>query len=227
MNTAIIAAAGGGSRFASRTPKQFVEILGKPLVVHTLERFAACGAIDEIVVVAAEEEKARIDVMLTAFAIDKVSRIASGGASRAVSVLNGLNAVSGLTEVVAVHDAARPLVTVDEIERTVAKAAEIGAACLVAEVTDTIKVVEVGEITSTLDRRKLRRALTPQAFRIDLLRRAYELWDAAEEATDECRLVEKLGHPIAVVEGSPRNIKITRADDLLLVESLLSRGSSE
>jgi 2-C-methyl-D-erythritol 4-phosphate cytidylyltransferase len=126
------------------------------------------------------------------------------------------------TDIVTVHDGARPLVSVDEIERTIAKARETGAACLVAPVTDTIKSVRSGEIADTLDRDKLRRALTPQAFKIDVLKKAFENADLSESATDECYLVEKLGHPIAVVEGSSRNIKITHPEDLFLAEALLS-----
>jgi 2-C-methyl-D-erythritol 4-phosphate cytidylyltransferase len=223
MNTAIIAAAGSGSRLGREIPKQFVEVLGKPLVVHTLERFVACEAIDEIVVVVAEDYMARMRRIVEAFAIEKIVGIVAGAATRAGSVLNGLNAVSESTSIVAVHDAARPLVAADDIAATVDKAAECGAACLVAEVTDTIKVVEGGEIVRTLDRKKLQRALTPQAFRIEVLRRAYEQWHPGEEATDECYLVEKLGHPIAAVEGSPRNIKVTRSDDLFLIEAFLGR----
>jgi 2-C-methyl-D-erythritol 4-phosphate cytidylyltransferase len=122
-----------------------------------------------------------------------------------------------------VHDGARPFVSVDEIERTVAKAKEIGAACLVAPVTDTIKTIRGDEIAATLDRDKLRRALTPQVFRVELLRKAFEGVELTDAITDECYLVEKLGHPIAIVEGSPRNIKITHREDLALAETMLGR----
>ena len=130
----------------------------------------------------------------------------------------------GDAEIVAVHDGARPLVTVDEIERTIAKAKESGAACLVAPVTDTIKSVRGGEIADTLDRDKLRRALTPQAFKIDVLKKAFENADLNESVTDECYLAEKLGHPISIVEGSPRNIKITHLEDLMLAKALMSES---
>ena len=125
----------------------------------------------------------------------------------------GLDAVGG-ADIVAVHDGARPFVTPDEIDRTVAKAIETGAACLVGRVTDTIKTISGDEISGTLDRDKLRRALTPQVFKKEVLQRAFELGDLSEAVTDECYLVEKLGHPIAFVEGSSRNIKITHPDDL-------------
>ena len=211
--TAIIVAAGSGSRFKSDTPKQFLEINGKPVIVHTIERFQSAPSVDSIVL-----------VMTAAFDISpypKVSKVVAGGSTRAESVRNGLDAV-GDADIVAVHDGARPLVTADEIERTIAKAKETGAACLVAPVTDTIKSIRGDKITDTLDRGKLRRALTPQAFKTDVLRKAFEGVDLNESVTDECYLVEKLGHLIAIVEGSPRNIKITHPEDLVLAAALLS-----
>jgi len=215
--TAIIVAAGAGSRFKSDTPKQFLEINGKPVIVHTLERFQAAPSIDSIVLVLSEGQANAFD----AEAVSKLEKVVAGGETRAHSVLNGLNAVNADTEIVAVHDGARPLVTVDEIEATIAKAKETGAACLTAPVTDTIKSVRGGEIAATLDREKLRRALTPQAFKIEVLRSAFEGVDLNDSVTDECYLVEKLGHPIAIVEGSSRNIKITHPEDLILAEALL------
>src|SRR5262249_43629367 len=135
--TAIIVAAGSGSRFNSESPKQFLEIHGKPVVVHVLERFASAASIDSIVLVLSAERLEAFDK--TPFA--KLVSVVSGGETRARSVLNGLNAVPDDAEIVAVHDGARPLVSVDEIDRTVVKARETGAACLVGRVTDTIKSV--------------------------------------------------------------------------------------
>ena len=215
--TAIIVAAGSGSRFKSHTPKQFLEINGKPVIVHTIERFQAAPSVDSIVLVLAA------DHTLNTSEFSKVSKVIAGGSTRAESVRNGLDAVED-ANIVAVHDGARPFVTVDEIERIIAKARETGAACLVARVTDTIKSVRGDEIADTLDRTKLRRALTPQAFKIEVLRKAFEIEDLNESVTDECYLVEKLGHPIAIVEGSPRNIKITHPEDLILAEALLNAG---
>ena len=215
---AIIVAAGTGSRFGSETPKQFLEINGKPVIAHTLERFQAAPSVDSIVVVLGRDSVGAFDVS----AYSKVTKIVAGGSSRADSVLNGIKALEDEIGIVAVHDGARPLVSVNEIEATVAKAKETGAACLVAPVTDTIKSIRGGEIAATLDREQLRRALTPQAFKIEVLKAAFENADL-EAATDECYLVEKLGHPIAIVEGSPRNIKITHPEDLTLAEVLLRR----
>ena len=216
MNTAIIVAAGSGKRFKSDKPKQFVEIHGKPLTFHTLERFQAAGSIDSIILVLPEDQIEYFNAIGSRFPIAKLFGVVAGGATRAESVRNGLDAVPFETGVVAVHDGARPLVSSEEIDATVEKAKTAGAACLVAAVTDTIKSVRGEEIANTLDRKQLRRALTPQAFQVDVLRRAFELGDLSEEVTDECYLVEKLGHPIVFVEGSPRNIKITHADDLII-----------
>lgn len=214
---AIIVAAGSGSRFNSDTPKQFLEINGKPVIVHTLELFQAAPSVDKIVLVLSEGQMGKVDSSL----FPKLESVVTGGSTRAESVRNGLNAVGEEISIVAVHDGARPLVTVDEIERSIAKAKETGAACLVAPVIDTIKSVRSGEIAATLDRDKLRRAVTPQVFKIEVLRKAFETADLSGSVTDECLLVEKLGYPIATVEGSSRNIKITHPEDLILAETLM------
>ena len=218
--TAIIVAAGSGSRFNSETPKQFLEINGKPVVVHAIERFEAAPSVDTIVLVLANDQTGKLD--LNSFT--KLQAIVAGGNSRAASVSNGLNAVFADTSIVAVHDGARPLVTVDEIERTIERAKQTGAACLVAAVTDTIKSIRGDEIAGTLDRDQLRRALTPQAFRLEVLKKAFEGADLNESVTDECYLVERLGHPIEIVEGSLRNIKITHPEDLILAEAMIRSG---
>jgi len=129
---------------------------------------------------------------------------------------------SATAEIVAVHDGVRPFVTVEEIEATIAAARTDGAAILVAAVTDTIKHVNDQRIVQTLDRGGLRRALTPQCFRYDVLRQAYETADVTDPSvTDESVLVEQLGIPVSIVEGSSRNIKITTAEDLAIAEAIL------
>ncbi|MCA1624303.1 MAG: 2-C-methyl-D-erythritol 4-phosphate cytidylyltransferase [Acidobacteria bacterium] len=223
MNTAIIVAAGKGTRFReAKKRKQFLEVLGKPLVVHTLQRFEDCSAVNEMILVLPEKEIENFLQIAEKFGLKKLTKIVSGGETRPASVLKGLNAVeSNKTEIVAIHDGARPLVSNDEIIKTINKAKQTGAACLVASVTDTIKEVSGETIVRTVDRAKLRRALTPQAFRYEILKRAFTENDFDEKATDECFLVEKLGVEISVVEGSARNIKITNKEDLILAENLL------
>lgn len=228
MNIAIIVAAGRGTRAGGEGPKQFRSLAGVPLLIHTLKRFEESTSIDEIVVVAPVEETTAC-LRASAPELKKITRVVAGGATRTGSVWNGLETLNAATtEIVAVHDGVRPFVTPAEIDRTVrAAAGESGAAVLCAPVVDTIKVVEDERIARTLPRESLRRALTPQCFRYELLRRAYEHARAQHiEATDDSALVELLGATIAVVEGDSRNIKITRPEDFALAEILLkeSRG---
>jgi 2-C-methyl-D-erythritol 4-phosphate cytidylyltransferase len=129
---------------------------------------------------------------------------------------------SATAEIVAVHDGVRPFVTVDEIDATIAAARADGAAILAAPVTDTIKLVDDRRIVQTLHRGGLRRALTPQCFRYDVLRQAYQAADVTDPSlTDESVLVEKLGIPVSIVEGSPRNIKVTTPEDFVIAEAIL------
>ncbi len=222
MNTAIIVAAGSGKRFGGKIPKQFLPIHGKPLINYTLERFESCDLIDEIVLVVSESEIRNLSNYFDKDEFVKLRNIVSGGKSRAESVFNGLKSLDEKTaDIIAIHDGARPLVSVQEITETVKTAKEKGAACLVAAVTDTIKEVANGMVVKTINRSALRRALTPQCFRYEVLRRAFKQIDLSETVTDECYLVEKLGFEIALVEGSGRNIKITTKDDFLIAETLL------
>lgn len=223
MNTAIIVAAGSGQRFGSQ-PKQFVNLLGKPLIIHTLERFESCAAIDEIVLVLSEDGRREFETNHLKFEISKLKSIVLGGKTRAESVKNALDTIEATADdIIAVHDGARPLVSEDEITRTVNKAAATGAACLVVEINDTVKEVDGEKIRRTVDRSKLRRALTPQAFRYDILKKAFDQAALTEDVTDECYLVERLDHyySIAAVEGSSRNIKVTRPEDLVFAEAYL------
>ncbi|MFN0278197.1 MAG: 2-C-methyl-D-erythritol 4-phosphate cytidylyltransferase [Pyrinomonadaceae bacterium] len=223
MNTAIIVAAGSGQRFGSQ-PKQFANLLGKPIIIHTLERFAACPKIDEIVLVLSDDGREYFDRIINQFEISNLRSIIGGGKTRAESVKKGLDSIAAnADDIVAIHDGARPLVSVDEITRTVEKATQTGAACLVVDVTDTIKEIDGEHILRTIDRSKLRRAVTPQAFRYDILKRAFKGVDLTESITDECYLVERLDVKIAWVKGNSRNIKITRPEDLLFAELTIEK----
>ena len=224
MNIAIIAAAGAGTRMASDRPKQFLLLAGTPVIFHTLKVFEECASIQEVIVVLPVEESAGFLSMAGKMGLRKVARVVPGGATRAESVKRGLMAIRSATaEIVAVHDGVRPFVTVDEINSVVAAAHADGAAILVAPVTDTIKQVNDRAVVKTLDREVLRRALTPQCFRYELLREAYQRADVNDPSlTDESALVEQLGHRVSIVEGSARNIKITTAEDLVVAEALLA-----
>ena len=225
MNSAIIVAAGTGTRLGAEKPKQFLEIHGKPIIIHTLERFENCPAVDEIILVLANDEIESFQTDVKKYNLKKLSKNVAGGKSRAESVFNGLNAIDAeQTEIVAVHDGARPLVSSAEITATIEKARETGAAWLVAKVTDTIKEVAGEKIIGTIDRANLRRALTPQGFRYKILKQAFDENNFNEAATDECLLVEKLGYEIATIEGNARNIKITTREDFTIAEVFLKQS---
>src|SRR5262249_44252347 len=211
MNVAIIAAGGAGKRMAGKRPKQFLELAGTPIILHTLRPFELCDSIQEVIVVLSPGESADFLGLASKAGLRKVTRVVPGGKTRAESVYRGLQAIRSATaNIVAVHDGVRPFVTRSEIAQTVQAADENGAALLVAPVTETIKEVTCAEVVRTLDRSSLRSSLTPQCFRYELLRRAYEGVDLSDAAvTDDSVLVERLGVSIKAVEGSRRNIKIT------------------
>jgi 2-C-methyl-D-erythritol 4-phosphate cytidylyltransferase len=224
MNIAIIAAAGAGTRMASDRPKQFLLLAGTPVIFHTLKVFEQCDSIDEVIVVLPAEESAGFLSLAGKFGVRKLARVVPGGVTRSDSVKRGLMAIRSATaEIVVVHDGVRPFVTVEEIDATIAAAKSDGAAILVAPVTDTIKQVDDEVVVKTLDRGTLRRALTPQCFRYELLREAYQKADVNDPSlTDESALVEQLGKRVSIVEGSARNIKITTAEDLAIAEAILA-----
>jgi len=224
MNVAIVVAAGKGTRVGGERPKQFLELRGVPVIIHTLRQFERSREISEVITVLPAEDTAGFESLAQPFELRKARRVVSGGATRAQSVRNGLRAISD-AEIVAVHDGVRPLVAPAEIDQVVLAARETGAADLTAPLADTIKRVSDDRIVGTVPRAELRRALTPQCFRFDILKRAYENLDDLESAdveiTDESFLVERLGVDVIAVQGSARNIKITDETDLRLAEELL------
>lgn len=227
MNVAIIAAAGQGTRFGTERRKQFIEIANVPVIIHTLKRFDECAEIQEIILVLPAEERSEFLALAGKYNLRKIARVIAGGQTRAESVWRGVHAVRASTaRIVAVHDGVRPFVTADEISRTVRAAHETGAAILTAPVIDTIKQVEGDRVVATLERERLRRALTPQCFRYELLRRAFEQpEEIVARATDESSLVERLGVHVTCIDGDPRNIKITRPEDIRLGEIILEQMS--
>jgi|SRR5215813_2304873 len=228
MNVAIIVAAGKGTRLGGERPKQFVELAGTPIIIHTLRQFERSREIDDVLVVLPADQTAGFQSLARDFQLQKFSKAIAGGASRAQSVSLGLAAITN-ADIVAVHDGVRPFATPDEIDRTIQCAKTTGAAILAAGITDTIKEVEANSVIRTAKRANLWRALTPQCFRFEILTRAYEQLAEVESAgivvTDDSWLVEHMGIPVTVVEGSARNIKITTAEDLALAETLISQKS--
>jgi 2-C-methyl-D-erythritol 4-phosphate cytidylyltransferase len=224
MNTAIIVAAGSGSRFGASVPKQFLKVHNKPLFIHTLEKFESCRDVQSIVLVLPQEYLTEFADASSRYRITKLHRIVSGGVTRAHSVKNGLNAIDPVEAgIVAVHDGARPFISAAEISKCIRCAEDTGAAILVGPVTDTIKQVDGEQITKTIDRATLRRALTPQCFRYQILRDAFEAADddVLTAATDESYLVEALGLSVSVIDGSASNIKVTTKQDLKMFERFL------
>ncbi len=231
MNLAIIPAAGSGSRLGGQRPKQFIEIGGAPIIIHTLRRFEACEGIDAIVVALQHADVDPFKQQLEIYGLSKQIRLVDGGAERSDSILNALEAARDWQpELVAIHDAVRPFVTPSQISAVLARARQDGAAILALPATDTIKEVEDGLILRTIDRRRIYRAQTPQAFRYDLLlaanARARDEGLSSPLTTDDSLLVERLGAPVAVVEGSQQNIKITTPDDLIIAERLFEQMST-
>lgn len=215
--TAIIVAAGAGRRFGA--PKQFALLKGKTVLARCLEKFEGLGAVDGIVLVLApgrsgEEYQKRYG---------KIAAIARGGKKRQDSVYAGIKCAEAQeTEIVLVHDAARPLVGQDLIERIIDAARKKGAVVPVIPVEDTIKNVEAHKVIRTEDRKTLFRTQTPQGFSYPLLLDAF---DHARRVnffgTDEAALVERMGKDVFVIPGDRRNIKITTRDDMRIAEALV------
>ncbi len=221
---AIIPAAGLGTRMGKASPefsgtsrKQFMLLDGAPILVHTIRKFVAAGPVSEILVAVRREDMAAFGEQLESENYGKPVRLIEGGRNRQESVGNCLAHAPADADVVAVHDAVRPFVTIEQIEQAVEKAAETGAAILGIPPVDTIKQVDRTIIQSTLLRERIVLAQTPQVFRLSLLKEAFE--QAQSDGfigTDEASLVEHLGESVHVVLGSDRNIKITRPSDMAL-----------
>ncbi|HZI50605.1 MAG TPA: 2-C-methyl-D-erythritol 4-phosphate cytidylyltransferase [Terriglobia bacterium] len=220
--TAIIAAAGAGRRMKSDRPKQLLTLQNTPILIYTVRKFDACRLIERILVAAPQESVDEVRRLVAGAGFSKPVSVVQGGARRQDSVAVAMQHLSPDTTIVTVHDAVRPFVRVDEIEAVIAQAQKSGAAVLAIPIVDTVKQIRKDVIDSTLTREHLVLAQTPQAFRIEVLREAFERARRDEYyGTDESSLVERLGLPVAVVRGSERNIKITRPDDLALAQFFL------
>ena len=212
--SAIIAAGGRGLRFGGGSPKQLLTLGGRPILARSVDAFVACDVISEIVVALPADLASAPPPYLQERG--KPVTIVTGGDERRWSVAQAFSRVSDRADVVVIHDAARPLVTDDLIRRTVAAASETGAAIAALRAHDTVKQTNgEGAITATLPRERIYLAQTPQAFRVPVLRDALRL---EGEATDEAMLAERAGHTVRVVDGDPRNLKITTPDDLTMAE---------
>ncbi len=214
---AIIPAAGVGTRMGRETPKQFLSIGGTPIFVYTLRKFAMSDPIGQIFLAVRPAEMERVQKAVEAEHLLKPLQLTPGGATRQETVSRALAMAPPSTEVVVVHDAVRPFITAEMIERVVEAARKEGAAILAIPSVDTVKQLDRGRILGTIPRERIALVQTPQAFRYDLLRQAFDRAGAdGFQGTDESSLVERLGAKVSVLMGSDRNIKITKPSDLPL-----------
>ena len=227
MTSAIIVAAGKGTRMrsAAAVSKQYIEIMGKPIILRTIEKFAESEAVDEIVVVLSKDDEAYFrENIFSKIKSKKTVKIAYGGKERFESSLNGIKATSQDSETILIHDGVRPFVKISEIERVSIRAKETGAAVLAVKAKDTVKLVSDGIIESTPDRERVYLIQTPQGFSRKLLIAAYEDLLNSKDGfmpTDDASVVERYGARVGVVEGSYENIKITTVSDLAFAEAIL------
>lgn len=216
----IIVAGGKGSRFGSNIPKQFLPLAGTPVLMHTINRFAECNT--HIIVVLPEDQIEDWIAMCSEYNFTTSHDIVAGGSTRFGSVKNALDTITpGTSDLIAVHDGVRPLVTREIIEEAFNTADAHGSAIPAVEVTDTTRILaDDGVSSQALLRSSLRAVQTPQVFDALLLKSAYEA-PYSEAFTDDASVVEAAGHSVTLTQGSPRNIKITHSIDLLIAEDLL------
>jgi len=222
---AVVPAAGRGLRMGGSTPKQFLTLGGLPILVHALRVLEESPAITEIILtVPAADREYCLNEIVAHYKFHKITKVVPGGEQRQDSVRHGLAELDQDVDVVLVHDAVRPFLTAEMVARAIDAAAEHRAAIVAIPMRDTIKRVgSDGLIESTIDRRHLWLAQTPQAFQRTLLQSAHRKAQIENyHATDDAQLMEWLGHRVAIVEGSGENIKITRPEDLGIGEAILA-----
>lgn len=218
----VIPAAGKGKRMKAGMNKQLMELQNEPLIVRTLKVFENDEWCRGIIVVINEAERTQFEQLFSRFHIKKITAIVGGGKERQHSVYNGLRAIKN-SDIVLIHDGARPFVTIELIHQLVNEAKEHGAAIPAVRVKDTVKKVRGQFVEETVERSSLWAVQTPQAFHVSLVLRAHE--QAQKDGyigTDDASLVERIGGKVKIVEGDYRNIKLTTPDDLLFAEAILS-----
>lgn len=223
MVSAIIVAAGKGTRMGPDIDKLFLEVAGRPVIAHTWRRFAEAKDIDEIVVVVRDGMQTAFQELAAQYSLVKPFRVVKGGAERQDSVWNGLQAISPTAEIVAIQDGARPCTSEAILTATIAAAREMGAAVAAQPVTDTIKESTDGRhVARTLDRSRLWAVQTPQTFRVETIRRALTMVrEKGLQVTDDTAACELIGQPVRLVAGSTPNPKVTVPADLPYIELLL------
>ncbi|HEX5222432.1 MAG TPA: 2-C-methyl-D-erythritol 4-phosphate cytidylyltransferase [Verrucomicrobiae bacterium] len=226
MNSAVIVAAGKGTRMGPNVDKLFLEVAGLPVVAHTWQRFDKAVCVDEIVLVVRDGMRPAFADLAKQLTPTKPYRLAVGGAERQDSVWNGLSAISPKAEIVAIQDGARPCTTEQLIAATIEAAKETGAAVAGQPVTDTIKETADGKtIGRNVDRSKLWAVQTPQTFRVDVIRRALnEVRSRKLHVTDDTAACELIGQPVQLVVSRTPNPKVTTPSDLAYVGLLLAQS---
>jgi 2-C-methyl-D-erythritol 4-phosphate cytidylyltransferase len=232
MNMAVILpAAGASSRFAGTTKKPLMLLRELPIWVRTVQLFSFRSDVINIVVVVNEADHASFLHQKVTYCPNEQVVITTGGKERYDSVRNGLNCLSNEVDLIAIHDAVRPLCSAEDIDRVISKAKDTGAAILATPVVDTIKRCQSTNtpIEATVSRVGLWRALTPQVFEVGILRDAYSKLHAKSlmSMTDDAQLVEACGYHVHLVEGSSENIKITVQADLIFAEAILALRESK
>jgi len=221
---AIIPAAGLGVRMGGGTPKQFLSLEGVPIFIHTLRKFTASEAIDDIILALRPEDMERVRADVDREHFSRSVQLVAGGATRQETVGRALAEAPPGTEIVVVHDAVRPFIDSAMIQRVVEAARKDGAAILGIPSVDTVKQVERQLILGTIPRERIVLAQTPQAFRYAVIREAFDRATAdGFNGTDESSLAERLGHNVTVLMGSDRNIKITKPSDLPLARLYIAQ----
>ncbi len=221
--SAVIVSAGNSTRMGG-VNKQFLELDGAPVIINTITAFQKSKIIDEIVIVTRESDIDDMIKLLEKYEFYKISNVVAGGETRQLSVYEGVTSTANDADLVAVHDGARPLVTVDLIDKTIKAAAEYGAAATGVKVKDTVKTVDENDnIIDTPDRAYMRFIHTPQVFNKKLYLDAVNTVENSKGFTDDCMLIEAYGKTVKFVDGDYENIKITTPEDVALAESYLAR----
>ena len=223
-NTSAVIVAGGSSSRMGGQNKLLCEILGVPVIARALGAYQQCRSVGEIIIAARQCDIPDFQKICTEYGISKLSAIVEGGCTRSQSVKNAVDAVSGRFGYIAIADAARPLTSPELIDKVLEQAMRHRAAVCAVPVTDTVKIADKdGFVASTPDRSTLFAAQTPQIFDAALYRSA--LVQCGGDYTDDCGLIEACGVKVKIVEGDPRNIKITVPSDLAVAQAFLTEGS--
>lgn len=218
MNALVLVAGGSGRRMGSSVPKQYLELQGKAVIIHTLERFYQYDPHIKIVVVLAEDHQSFWEKISSSSEAAKVSEVVYGGQNRYDSVRHGLALIPDGC-IVGIHDAVRPLVSRDTIDRCYRSARETGSGIPVVEMDESLRLISPkGSVN--LERENLRRVQTPQVFKSELIREAYR-HDFPLSVTDDASVYEFIHGALTLVEGNPENIKITKASDLDLASLII------